>query len=442
MFATNAAMTLREKGIPTTRFVGYERLEETATVLAIVGEGDRFLDSISGGAAEVRIVLDGSPFYAQGGGQVGDRGVLKGPAGEAEVQSTSPLDGYHLHLLSSTNGTLKVGDTVTASVDTSARRATERNHTATHLLHAALKNVVGEHVSQAGSEVSPERLRFDYTHGDRLTEAQLRAIEDEVCGIIMTAEAVVPAERGLDEARAAGFVAMFGEKYGDTVRTLSVGEYSKELCGGTHVSNSGAIGPFRIVSDSAVSAGTRRIEAITGQSALEATHGERAKLASTAKLLKAPQEEVETKLQALVDEVKQLRKDLAKATAADLGKLVDDLFAAAQTTPDGTRTAVFECPGITMKEAQELLTRAKQKASTGWAGVVLVPGDAEVLVAAGVSPDLTDRVRAGDLVKELTGILGGGGGGRPELAQGKGRDRNALPAAAAKAKEMLASALG
>ncbi len=436
VFAENAAMAMRDRGLATTTFVGYDALEASATVLAILGEGDALLEEASAGT-ECKVVVDTSPFYAQGGGQVGDCGTIQGDGVVVDVSSNASLDGYYLHTAKVREGTLKRGASVRMQVDASARRSTERNHTATHLLHAALKNVVGEHVSQAGSEVSPERLRFDYTHGERLSDEELSRIEDQVNGVVMDAEPVVAKIRGLDEAREAGFVAMFGEKYGDEVRTLSVGEYSKELCGGTHVANSGNIGSFRIVSDSAISAGTRRIEAITGASVVDAARGERHQLDSIAKLLKVQHgDDVSARVAQLVDDMKKLRKDLQKATAADVGKALDDLVAAAEDR-DGWRSVVFQCPGLQMKEAQDLLNRAKKKLES-FAGVVFVPGDGEVLVTAGVTKDLTDRIQAGAIVKECAGILGGGGGGKPEMAQGKGKDAGRLAEAVERATAMLA----
>ena len=345
------------------------------------------------------------------------------------------LDGYYLHLATVDSGTLSVGDRVVLEVDEAARRATERNHTATHLLHAALKNLVGEHVSQAGSEVSPDRLRFDFTHHERVGDDLLRAIEQEVSEVIMRATEVVAAIRPLEAARAAGFVAMFGEKYGDEVRTLSIDDYSRELCGGTHVANSGNIGSFRIVSESAISAGTRRIEAVTGPRAAEQARAERGQLAEVAAALKVPVDEILPRVKVLVDEAKKLRKDLAKATAADVGKLLDELEAAS-VDHGAWRSVVFEAKGVPMKDLQDLLLRAKQRFES-FAGVVLAPAEGEVLVAAAVSADLTGKLHAGTLVKEVAGLLGGGGGGRPELAQGKGRDPAKLAAARDLAIELL-----
>ncbi len=433
VFAENAAMVLRDAGHGGTMFLGYDQLESQATVLALLSgtEGRER----AGVGDEVTLVVDRTPFYAQGGGQVGDRGTVRWAGGLAEVTDTTALDGFWLHHLKVTEGALAAGSTVDLAVDVGLRRATERNHTATHLLHAALKRQIGDHVSQAGSEVGPERLRFDYTHGERLTDAQIAAIEDEVNGVVMEAIDVIPAVRSLQEARAAGFVAMFGEKYGDEVRTLSVGDYSRELCGGTHVRNSGNIGSFRIVHDVAVSAGTRRIEAVTGAASAEAARRDRLSMAALAHRLKVPLTEVGAKVDGLLEDLKKTRKELEKATAADLGAVLAAMEGVERAGPG----LVFEAPKLDMKELQDLLTRARQKFEP-LAAVVFSPGDDGVLVGAAVTKDLTSKVQAGGLVRELATVLGGGGGGKPEQAQGKGKDRGKLPEAVAAARKILAEA--
>jgi alanyl-tRNA synthetase len=335
-------------------------------------------------------------------------------------------------------GHLETAQACRLEVDEKTRRATERNHTATHLLHAALKNLLGNHVSQAGSEVASQRLRFDYTHPDRLSRQQIEDLEGEVNGQIAAATVVEARIRSMDEAKGDGFIALFGEKYGDRVRGLAVGEYSKELCGGTHVANTGNIGGFRITGDSAISAGTRRLEAVTGAVAMELAQAERETLAGIAQTLKVPGAEVAPRITLLVEENRKLRKQLEKAQAADLDQLTKDLKAAAVATDRG-HTVVFECPGLTAKEVQELLVRAS-KSLAPFAGVVLARADTEVRVGAAVSPDLIDRIRANDLVREVSKAMGGGGGGRPELAQGKGRNPANLPQAVRAARDLLAQA--
>ncbi|MHC5065426.1 MAG: alanine--tRNA ligase [Planctomycetota bacterium] len=437
VFAGHVGVSLREAGIPATEFLGYEDLSSSAQVLGLLDKGDKQLDRAEAGQS-IRVVFDRSPFYAQGGGQVGDRGWFRSSAAQAEITNTSSIEGYYLHDLIVREGRMSPGQEGTLVVDEPARRATERNHTATHLLHAALKNNLGQHVSQAGSEVAPERLRFDYTHGERLSNEQIAALEDEVNREIMCAEPVVAKVRGLTEAKEAGFVAMFGEKYGDQVRTLSVGDYSRELCGGTHVANSGMIGSFRILSDSAISAGTRRIEAITGAAAARVAREEQRSLQGIAAVMKIPVAEVHQKVLESLDEAKRLRRELARATAADVGAVLEDLRKSVR--PEGAaQVAVYQAKGLAQKELQDLMTRASKSLSP-FAGVVFVPGEAGVLVAAAVDPSLHGKLKAGDLVKAVTGILGGGGGGRPEMAQGKGRDASKLPEAMSHAESMLSEA--
>ena len=441
VFAANAAMALRERGVPVTQFVGYETLQVDTPVLGLLrppakdGGAHELLEQ-AGEGERLQVVVATTPFYAQSGGQVGDRGVLRTAQGEARVTQTTALDGYALHHAEVVRGTLRIGDAATLAVDEAARRATESNHTATHLLHAALKSIVGAHVSQAGSEVAPDRLRFDYTHGERLTDAQIAAIEDHVNRVVRSATPVTAKVRALAEARSEGFIAMFGEKYGDEVRTLSVGDHSRELCGGTHVANSGNIGLFRIVSDAAISAGTRRIEAVTGEAAVALARRERELLQELGRTLKVAPADLRARIVALTEEGKRLRKELEKATAADLDA-VYGRFRSAIVERDGLRTSVLTVPGLNQKEAQDVVTRARKDLAP-FAGVLFVPSAEEVVVVVGVSAELAPKWPAGAVVKELCTILGGGGGGRPELAQGKGRDAARLSEAEARARDLLA----
>ena len=437
VFTASIAVKLREAGATPTTFVGYDEIAVEDRIAALVGEGDRPLSRAESGEA-LTIVADRSPFYAQGGGQVGDRGTIETETGVAVVTGTTALDGYYLHRAEVRSGHLEVGQPARLLVDEPARRATERNHTATHLLHAALKRVLGDHVSQAGSEVAPDRLRFDYTQPEKPDAASLQAVEDLVNDQILLATSVGARVRALDDARRDGFVALFGEKYGDEVRTLQVGEFSKELCGGTHVANTGNIGLFRIVSETAIAAGTRRLEAVTGRVALSMAREERDRLGEVAGLLKVPTAKVPARVQELAAELKKTRKELAQALAPDLDAELEKLSALV-VSKDGVQTAVFERPGFQTKDAQELLHRAQQKHAP-FAGVVLSRAADAVLVVAAVSKPLTDRLKAGDLVKRLTGIMGGGGGGRPEAAQGKGRDASKAAEAGNAALEALQAA--
>ena len=437
VFAGNAATALAAGGVEPTEFVGYDTLSQQSVVVALVDSENRLCGELPSGSRGVLVAAE-TPFYAEGGGQVGDRGQVSTASGKATVTNTTGQGAFILHQVSVDHGRLVTEEECDLGVDEPARRATERHHTATHLLHAALREELGAHVNQAGSVVEPDRLRFDFTHGEKLTTEQIHRIEDSINREIMRAKPVQAEIRSMDEARAAGFMALFGEKYGDRVRTLEIGDYSRELCGGTHVHNAGAIGVVRIVSESAISAGTRRIEAVAGARALEVARASQAALEEVAKLLKAPLAEVQTKVAGLVAETKQLRRDLQKATAVDLGRVLAQMEKAADGTADG-RSVVLRVEGLTMKDVQELMTRAQQ-AMAPMAGVVLVPGADGVVVGACVSKELTGRIKAGDVVRELTELMGGGGGGRPESAQGKGKDATQLPIALERARELLAEA--
>ena len=441
VFTASVAVKLREQGHQPTSFTGYTELETDGRLLAAVGDGDALLPRAEPGT-KVMLVFDRSPFYAQGGGQVGDHGRVETATGAAIVRNTTALDGFHLHEAEVESGHLEPGQEARLAVAADARRATERNHTATHLLHAALKQVLGDHVSQAGSEVAPERLRFDYTQPEKPGAEALQQVEDLVNEQILQATDVDACVQRLDDARSNGFVALFGEKYGDEVRTLQVGEFSKELCGGTHVRNTGNIGLFRIVSEGAVAAGTRRIEAVTGRVALQLARAERDSLAAVASQLKVPGTEVPGRVQELAAELKQTRKQLEKALAPDLdveiGKLEQELVAH-DVGGAKVHTVVYDRPGLQTKDAQELLHRAQQKHGP-LAGVVVSRGADSVLVVVAVHKELTDRLQAGALVKQLTVLMGGGGGGRPDGAQGKGRDVGKADEAVQAARSALQAA--
>ncbi len=438
VFTASIAVKLRDAGLSPGKFVGYEALAAKSTLAAIVGDGDVLLPRADTGQ-KVVLVAGATPFYAQGGGQVGDRGALTTTTGRARIATTTGLDGFHLHQAVVEQGHLERGQAAELLVDETARRATERNHTATHLLHAALKKVLGGHVSQAGSEVAPERLRFDYTQPEKPTPDQLQRVEDEVNAQILRAESVQAVVRGLDEAKGMGFTALFGEKYGDRVRTLQVGEFSKELCGGTHVHNSGNIGCFRITTETAVAAGTRRLEAVTGFVALQLAQQERAQLAALAAVLKVPQARLQERVQELGDELKRVKKDLDKALAPDLDQELVRLRAALRTH-GGATTVVYQRPGLQTAHAQDLLRLAQKSVDGPFAAALLAVVEGEVVVVAVVSPQLLGKVKAGDLVKTATAVLGGGGGGKPDMAQGKGKDPAKVAAAAAAVEACLQQA--
>jgi len=441
VFTASVAVKLREAGHAATEFLGYQDIDADGRVLALVGEGDSLIERARAGA-KVLIVSDRTPFYAQGGGQVGDHGRIETETGVAVVHNTTSLDGFQLHEATIDSGDLAAGQGARLMVTGEQRRATERNHTATHLLHAALKQVLGDHVSQAGSEVSPERLRFDYTQPDKPGSEAMKRVEELVNEQVLQAIDVISRVQRLDEARGNGFVALFGEKYGDEVRTLQVGDFSKELCGGTHVRNTGNIGLFRIVSEGAVAAGTRRVEAVTGRVAMQMARADRDHLAETSAQLKVPGGDVPKRVVELARDLKKARKELDKALAPDLdvelAKLDGELI---EHDVDGAavKTVVYRRDGIQTKDAQELLHRAQQRHAP-MVGVVVSKGVDAVSVVVAVAKDLTHKVHAGGLVKELTALMGGGGGGRPEGAQGKGKDVSKIDAVVGAAHSSLQQA--
>ncbi|MCA8972372.1 MAG: alanine--tRNA ligase, partial [Planctomycetes bacterium] len=420
VFADNSVTRLKERKTAPTEFLGYDTLEASSAIVAIVrGETDQRELEGGGGAGEV--VTSATPFYAESGGQVGDRGTIEGPHGRGRVLDCKKRDDYWFHSVELLEGRLAIGDAVTLRVDEAARRATERNHTATHLLHAALKNIVGEHVGQAGSLVAPDRLRFDFTHGERLGSEVLRKLEEAVTEQILEAHALEPREMNLDDARASGFVAMFGEKYGDVVRTLAIGDYSRELCGGTHVRNTGNIGSFRILSEGSVAAGVRRIEAVTGIDALHVAQDERDRIDEVARDLKARPEDVPARVHALRQDVRRLEKELEEAKRAQSKDATEALEADVVTIGEHAflTASVADADNATLLEALDRLRRKH----ASFVGVLCGTNSGGVAVVVTVSPDLIAKgVHAGNLVKELTTRLGGGGGGRPEMAQGRGKD--------------------
>ena len=441
VFTASLAATLREAGHAPTEFTGHRETRCDGRLVAVVGDGDELLERAAPGQ-KVLLVTDRTPFYAQGGGQVGDHGRLETATGAAVIRDTTALDGFHLHEAEIEAGELQPGQDARLAVAEDDRRATERNHTATHLLHAALKRVLGDHVSQAGSEVAPERLRFDYTQPEKPDAAALARVEDLVNEQVLLATDVDACVQSLEDAKGNGFVALFGEKYGDEVRTLQVGEFSKELCGGTHVRNTGNIGLFRIVSEQAVAAGTRRLEAVTGRVAMRMARAEREQLSAVAGQLKVPGEEASNRVLDLTKDLKKLRKELERALAPDLDVELTKLEPAIETHEvEGAtaRTLILQRPGLQTKDAQALLQRAQQKHGP-LAAVLLSAGEDSVAVVVSVSKELTSRIQAGALVKQLAGLMGGGGGGRPDGAQGKGKDPSKLPEAVAAAQTALQQA--
>jgi alanyl-tRNA synthetase len=427
-----------------TEFTGYTANTAEAQVVALVKDGAE-VESASAGDS-VSVIVNQTPFYGESGGQTGDAGTITGADGLslAVTDTAKPLGRLHAHNAVVEAGTIKVGDTVKLDIDVARRDAIRANHSATHLLHAALRNRLGAHVTQKGSMVAADRLRFDYSHPAALTAEDIAAIEAEVNAEIRANEAVVTRLMSPDDAIEAGAMALFGEKYGDEVRVLSMGRssegrnYSVELCGGTHVRATGDIGLMRIVSESAVSSGVRRIEALTGEGAREWLVAREDALKGAASLLRTTPDEVETRVAALLDERRKLERELAEAKKALALGGGGAATGPADEDVGGVKFSGQVLDGLDPKELRGLLDQAKQRLGSGVAVIVAV-NDGRASIAAAVTDDLTEKVSAVDLVRVGVEALGGkGGGGRADMAQGGGPDGDKAADAIAAVKSALA----
>jgi len=409
-----------------TEFRGYDTLALRGKVVALYREGTQARELKAGESGVV--VLDRTPFYAESGGQVGDRGELAGPSGTFAVEDTQKIQaevfGHHGKL---EVGTLRVGDEVNAQVDVEARRRTMWNHSATHLMHAALRQVLGKHVEQKGSLVDAQRTRFDFSHGKPVSAEEIRAIEALVNGAIQRNYEVTARIMKYDEAIRAGALAFFGDKYGDEVRVLTMGDFSTELCGGTHVRRTGDIGFFKILSESGVAAGIRRIEAVTGEGALAWVQKLEAEKSFVEGFFQASGEALKDKLKAEREERKALEKELARLKSKLVSSQGSDLTAQVVDVK-GAKVLAATLEGADAKTLRETMDQMKDKLKS--AAIVLgAVNDGKVSLIAGVTPDLTARVKAGELVNFVAQQVGGKGGGRPDMAQAGGSEPANLPAA-------------
>jgi len=422
-----------------SEFIGYEGLTAEVRVLAIVVD-NQFVDA-AGVDEKALVVLDRTPFYAESGGQVSDRGILFGAGLNAEVSGLSKAPhGQSVHQVLVNNGLLRVGDTVTASVNAAERSDIVRNHTATHILHRALKDVLGEHVNQAGSLVEPERLRFDFSHFGAITSEELAEVERRVNEQIWIGTELDISFKPIAEAKALGAMALFGEKYGDIVRVVRVGDYSLELCGGCHVRNTSQIGLFKLVSEGGIGSGVRRIEAVTGRNAYNYMDDQLNILKGAASQLKCGVSDVTKRIDAVQGEVRQLQRD-NESLQAKLSRLeAADLVSAAQTVGGITMLATAVNAG-SMDALRGVADELKLKLGSA----VLVLGaaaDDKVNLVVAVTPDLVQQgLHAGKLIKDIAAICGGGGGGKPELAQAGGKDASKLPEALAAAEQLVLAQL-
>ena len=409
----------------STRFTGYDSVTGQGRVTALLRDGQQ-VDALSADESGV-VVLDSTPFYGESGGQVGDCGQLSGSGIRLDVVDTTKGSDQHLHHVKVLQGTVRVGDTLEAQVDDTLRQRIRRNHSATHLLHAALRRVLGEHVTQKGSLVDSERLRFDFSHPQAVSAGELKAIEQLVNAQIRANTAVSTRLMSMEEAVAAGAMALFGEKYGDEVRVLAMGEddFSVELCGGIHVDRTGDIGLLRVTAESGVASGVRRIEAVTGSAALELFDAVEQRLAAVCEVVKGNPDNVVDKVAALRAENRELDKELGRLKQKLASSAGGDLTAGAVEVA-GVKVLAANVEGADAKSLRDTLDQCKNKLGSGVILLAAVTDD-KVALAAGVTPDLTGRVKAGDLMREFAQRLGGKGGGRPDMAQGGGSDVAGLP---------------
>nr|WP_321273695.1 alanine--tRNA ligase [Alcaligenes faecalis] len=423
-----------------TRFDGYTTLEGSGTVTALYVDGTS-VQSVAQGQQAV-VVLDATPFYAESGGQVGDAGLLSDAKGLSfEVQDTQKISNQvfgHQGVLNA--GTLTVGQTVQAQVDTERRERVIRNHSATHLMHKALRQVLGGHVQQRGSLVDAEKTRFDFAHDAAMTAEQIAQVEAIVNDQVLANQAVQAQLMSFDDAVSGGAMALFGEKYGDEVRVLDIG-FSRELCGGTHVQRTGDIGLFKIVSEGGVAAGVRRVEAITGTNSLHWVQAQERLLNDASASLRTQPEGLVARINALQAQIKDLereREQMQSKLAASAGQ---DLLAQAVPLNDSSRLLVATLQGVEAKALREMADQLKNKLQSA---VILlsIVADGKVSLVAGVTPDLTSKVKAGDLVGFVASQMGGKGGGRPDMAMGGGTDASVLPQANASVQAWVQSKLG
>ncbi|EAN5486246.1 alanine--tRNA ligase [Salmonella enterica] len=420
-----------------SEFKGYDHLELNGKVTALFVDG-KAVEAINAGQEAV-VVLDQTPFYAESGGQVGDKGELKGAGFTFAVDDTQKYGQAIGHLGKLSAGALKVGDAVQADVDEARRARIRLNHSATHLMHAALRQVLGTHVAQKGSLVSDKVLRFDFSHNEAMKPSEIRQVEDLVNAQIRRNLPIETNIMDLDAAKAKGAMALFGEKYDERVRVLSMGDFSTELCGGTHASRTGDIGLFRIISESGTAAGIRRIEAVTGEGAMATVHAQSDRLNDIAHLLKGDSQNLGDKVRAVLERTRQLEKELqqlkdqaAAQESANLSSKAVDL--------NGVKLLVSELSGIEPKMLRTMVDDLKnQLGSTVIVLATVVEG--KVSLIAGVSKDVTDRVKAGELIGMVAQQVGGKGGGRPDMAQAGGTDAAALPAALASVQGWVSAKL-
>lgn len=436
-FKVDYSQTLKLEG--ETRFLGYEQDQAEGSVVALLVDGQP-VEILEEGASGI-VVLDQTPFYGESGGQVGDCGRLESGSAGADVSDTTKAQGHHLHHVTVTQGSIRVGERLQATIDSGLRDRTRLNHSATHLLHEALRRELGDHIVQKGSLVDSQRLRFDFSHNAPVSAEALAAITEMVNDQVRRNAAVSTDIMDMDAAIEAGATALFGEKYGEQVRVLTMGSdrFSVELCGGTHVSRTGDIGLFWITGESGIASGVRRIEAVTGAAALAHVASLSEQMTGVCAALKASPDTAASRVESLRAEVRELEKESArlrqKLAASSGGDLTQEAIEIA-----GIKVLSAQVEGATAATLRDTLDQCKNKLGTGAVLLAAVEGD-KIALVAGVTSDATDRIKAGDIIKHFAGELGGKGGGRPDMAQGGGSNIAALPAALASFPDWISQQL-
>jgi alanyl-tRNA synthetase len=444
VFATGPLDTLKEAYHHGSEFLGYETTEADGEVIAILEQG-QLAESASAeatGGPPIALILDRTPFYAEAGGQIGDTGTIRGDGFVFQVDDTRRDHDFILHTGRLTEGSINLNARATATVDADRRQAIRRAHSATHLLHHALHRHLGKHAQQAGSKVEPDRLRFDFSNPEPIGKERLEQIEATVNHLVMSGSAVTWSRMPIAEARTLGAMALFGEKYPEIVRVVQMGEFSKELCGGTHLDNVGQVGLFKILGEESVAAGTRRITALTGQAALDYVRQEEDVLSRVAASLRVPQGQVGDRVAALLEEIKTLRKQASQRKAETVARVsADDLLSRA-TAVGGATVVIESVQDQTPDELRVLIDGLRRKVPRGLAVLLVTASDGKVQLVAGLSKDMVERgLHAGNWLKQVAPVVGGGGGGRPDLAQAGGKNPEKIPDALEQALRTIQASL-
>ena len=442
VFSVGPLDTLKREYHHGSEFLGYTATQGESHVIGILEQNRLAEKALADGGSTLVLVLDRTPFYGESGGQVGDTGVIRGDDFQFQVVDSKKENDFILHVGHVASGEISINETVSASVNADRRSAIQRAHTATHLLHHALRTILGRHAQQAGSKVEPDRLRFDFANPEAVGRDRLRAIEEAVNLRVLEAAAVNWSLMPIDQARTSGAMALFGEKYPDIVRVVQMGDFSRELCGGTHLDSVGQVGLFKIIGEESVAAGTRRITALVGKASLDFVRQEEEILATLAASLRVPTGQVTERVNSLLEEIKTLKKQVSQRRPESGSRVTaDDLLATAREVA-GATVVVQALDNVTPDTMRQLVDVLRRKQETGLAVLLMTAAEGKVQLVAGLSNDLIERgLHAGNWLKEVAPVVGGGGGGRPDLAQAGGKSPEKIPAALEQALNAIMSRL-